>query len=85
MTPESFIEYFRSRHGWRCRAGSAIYKDLESFAAEQAENPHSIDDLYVLFCVAHGIKPKEAMDEILRDQAERPRGIQPVPRKEPRE
>jgi len=60
MTPESFVEYFRTRHSWKCRPGSAIHKDLVSFAADQAESPHDIEDLYVLFCVAHGMMPKRA-------------------------
>jgi len=69
MTPESFVEVFKSRHGWRCRPGSAIYKDLVSFAVEQAGSLHGVDDLYVLFCVSHGIAPKGPapegeMDEI---------------------
>ncbi|UDF29410.1 UNVERIFIED_ORG: hypothetical protein LHK14_18130 [Roseateles sp. XES5] len=61
MTPDRFIDYFRARHGWRCREGSAIYKDLSSFAADQSASPHGVEDLYVLFCVAHAIRPKDAM------------------------
>lgn len=60
---ESFIDYFRTRHGWKCRPGSAIFKDLASFAAEQAGTTHGIEDLYVLFCVAHGMAPKPSPPE----------------------
>lgn len=59
MTPESFIDFFRSRHGWKCRPGSAIFEDLTRFATDQATSPHDIADLYVLFCVTHAIKPKD--------------------------
>lgn len=59
MKIASFIEYFRARHGWRCRPGSAVYRDLESFIENQASSPHEFHDLYVLFCVAHGLKPKD--------------------------
>lgn len=58
MTPEQFINEFRARHGWKCRPGSAIFKDLTAFAIEQANAGHSAEDLYVLFCLAKGIKPK---------------------------
>lgn len=60
ITAEAFIELFRTRHGWKCRPGSPIFKDLTDFANEQAASPHSADDLYVIFCLANGIKPKPA-------------------------
>lgn len=60
LTPEVFIELFRSRHSWSCRAGSPIVKDLTDFAIEQASSPESADDLYVIFCITHGLKPKSA-------------------------
>jgi hypothetical protein len=55
---ENLIEYFRTRHGWKCRRGSAIVSDLTAFAVEQAGTPRSDEDLYVLFCLAHGMRPK---------------------------
>jgi hypothetical protein len=58
MTPESFIEFFRTRHGWRCRPGSAIFADLSTFAIEHAESEESYDNLYVVFCAKNGITPK---------------------------
>lgn len=63
MNPETFIEYFRARHGWWCHPGSAIHKDLAAFAAEQADSPDSLDELYLIFCTLHAIRPKPARDE----------------------
>lgn len=63
MTPDSFIDYFRARHGWKCRSGSAVFKDLTSFVAEQASAGYEIEDLYVLFCVSHGLQPKDKTEE----------------------
>lgn len=60
MNPDTFIEYFRTRHRWWCHPGSAIHKDLTAFANEQAEAPDSPDELYRIFCTLHGIKPKPA-------------------------
>lgn len=57
-TAEAFVNFFRERHGWRCRLGSAIYSDLTAFALEQAASAHSLEDLYLLFCVTNGITPK---------------------------
>lgn len=65
MSTESFIDYFRARHGWRCRAGSAISRDLTNFASDQASSSHRLEDLYVLFCMAHGLRPKDAAHSIL--------------------
>lgn len=58
LTPELFIETFRVRHGWKCRPGSPIFKDLTDFAIEQANSKHSADELYVIFCITQGLKPK---------------------------
>jgi hypothetical protein len=66
-TAEYLIDYFRSRHGWRCRPGSAAFKDLTAFAHEQTAAPHSVEDLYVLFCISHGIKPKPLTSDIVRE------------------
>lgn len=62
-TPDTFIEYFRARHRWWCKPGSAIYKDLTAFALEQAGSPDSADELYLIFCTLHGIKPKPEASE----------------------
>jgi hypothetical protein len=67
ITPESFVEFFRVRHGWKCHRGSAIFDDLIAFGREQARFPHSLEDLYVLFCVTNGIKPKLAGHEALKE------------------
>ncbi len=58
VTPNAFIEYFRARHDWWCKPGSAIHKDLTAFAEENADSPDSADELYRIFCTLHGIKPK---------------------------
>lgn len=58
MNPETFIAYFRARHDWWCKPGSAIHKDLTAFAEENAGSPDSADELYLIFCTLHGIKPK---------------------------
>lgn len=55
---ETFVQFFRERHGWRCRPDSAIHADLTAFALEQAASAHSLEDLYLLFCVTNGITPK---------------------------
>jgi hypothetical protein len=62
-TPEAFVGYFQARHRWWCKPGSAIYKDLTAFALEQADSPDSADDLYLIFCTLHGIKPKPEIPE----------------------
>lgn len=64
MTPETFIGYFRARHDWWCKPGSAIHKDLTAFAEEQADSPDSTDELYLIFCTLHGIKPKPERGKI---------------------
>ncbi len=64
---EAFVQYYRTRHGWKCRQGSAIYMDLTAFALEQAASSHSLEDLYLLFCVTNGIKPKPAGREAMRE------------------
>ena len=56
--PETFIDYFRRRHRWWCKPGSVIYKDLIAFARDQAAAPDSVDELYLIFCTLHAIKPK---------------------------
>lgn len=55
---ETFVQFFRERHSWRCRPGSAIHTDLTAFALEQAASAHTLEDLYILFCVTNDIKPK---------------------------
>lgn len=70
IAPETFIEVFRRRHGWKCRPGSAIAKDLTDFATEQAASAHSADDLYILFCVTNGVKPKPADGQALKEAKE---------------
>lgn len=57
-TPETLIDHFRTRHRWWCKPGSAIYKDLTAFALDQANSTDSADELYLIFCTLHGIKPK---------------------------
>lgn len=59
MEAERLIAYFRQRHGWKCRAGSAIFRDLSAFAVDQRLSHHSVEDLYILFCVSHGMTPKD--------------------------
>ena len=63
MKPETFIEYFRTRHGWSCKPGSRIFKDLTAFANEQVGSPDSPDELYQIFCTLHGIRPKPAAQD----------------------
>ncbi|MCJ8051964.1 hypothetical protein GB928_002695 [Shinella curvata] len=60
MAAEDLVAYFRQRHGWKCRAGSAIFRDLSTFADEQRASSASVQDLYILFCVSHGMIPKDA-------------------------
>lgn len=57
-TDDDFIEYFRARHDWWCKPGSAIHKDLTAFAIEHEGSPDSPDELYRIFCTLHGIKMK---------------------------
>ena len=57
ISPDTFIAYFRIRHRWWCRPGSAIFKDLTAVALEQEASPDSAEELYVIFCTLHGIKP----------------------------
>lgn len=67
---ETFVQFFRERHGWRCRPGSAIHTDLTAFAREQATSAHSLEDLYILFCVTNGIAPKSAVGQMLKEGKE---------------
>ena len=63
MNPDAFIEYFRTRHSWWCKPGSVIYKDLTAFALEHEDSPDSADELYLIFCTLHRIKPKPEAPE----------------------
>lgn len=60
MVAEDLVAYFRQRHGWKSRAGSAIFRDLSAFADEQRSSSANVEDLYILFCVSHGMIPKDA-------------------------
>ena len=68
MTPETFIAYFRARHDWWSKPGSAIHKDLTAFAEEMAGSPDSLDELYLIFCTLHGIKPKPGRGGEMEEQ-----------------
>ena len=65
MATEDFVAYFRQRHGWKCRTGSAIYRDLSAFADEQQSSALSLEHLYILFCVSHGMAPKDIPPAVL--------------------
>jgi hypothetical protein len=58
MTAEEFIQTFRERHRWRCPPGTRITLDLAEFATTHASSNASAEELYELFCVTHGLKPK---------------------------
>ena len=62
-TVDDFMAYFRARHRWWCKPGSAIHKDLTTFALEQAHSPDNSEELYQIFCTLHGIKPKPEAPE----------------------
>ena len=57
LTPETFIEAFRARHGWSCKPGTAIARDLTEFAIQHAQSPQTVDELYSIFCLANGLAP----------------------------
>lgn len=57
LTPELFIEAFRARHGWSCKPGSAIARDLAEFAIQHSGSTHTVDELYAIFCLSNGLTP----------------------------
>lgn len=62
LTPEIFIEAFRTRHGWRCKPGSRIAQDLTEFAIEHAGSTQDVDELYSIFCLSNGLAPYPVRD-----------------------
>lgn len=57
MTADEFIAAFRTIHGWKCKPGSRIAKDLEEFAEEHADSAMGAEELYSIFCLSNGIAP----------------------------
>jgi hypothetical protein len=62
LTPEIFINAFRTRHGWRCKPGSAIVRDLTKFAIKYAGSTQNVDELYSIFCLTKGLAPYPVRD-----------------------
>lgn len=57
LTSDKFIKFFRDRHGWECQPGTHIYQDLTNFAKEREGSTRDMDELYTVFCLAHGLQP----------------------------
>jgi hypothetical protein len=57
LTVENFIEHFRKSTGWLVDPGTRIERDLAAFAEERIGSKRSKDELHVIFCMTHGIKP----------------------------
>jgi hypothetical protein len=57
MTAEEFITAFRKLHGWSCKPGSRIAKDLTEFANKHLDSTASAEELYSIFCLSNGIAP----------------------------
>lgn len=57
LTVDGFIQTFRDKHGWECKPGTRITDDLTVFASEREGSTRDVDELYVLFCVSHGLIP----------------------------
>ena len=57
LTVEGFIDAFRERHNWECDPDTRITNDLTKFATEREGSKRDVDELYVIFCMAHSIKP----------------------------
>lgn len=56
LTVDGFIQAFRDRHGWKCDPGTRITNDLTEFAEGRLGSERDIDELYVIFCMAHGLR-----------------------------
>lgn len=57
LTVESFLDFFRKTHGWKCEEGTKITSELSGFAKEREGSKRDIDELYIIFCISKGIKP----------------------------
>jgi hypothetical protein len=65
LTTKSFIEFFRKVHGWECKPGTRITNDLTSFAKERLGSSRDKHELYIIFCLAHGIRPYPAKENLV--------------------
>jgi len=63
LTVEGFIQAFRDRKGWKCEPGTPITNDLTTFATEREGSTRDIDELYIIFCIAHGINPESPVEK----------------------
>ena len=57
LTPEKMLKHFRKCTGWKCEPNARITYELIEFANERLGSKRDIDELHVIFCMVHGIKP----------------------------
>jgi hypothetical protein len=57
LTVDSFVKAFRKRHHWKALSGSRIANDLTAFAEARLGSTRNIEELYVIFCLGHGLQP----------------------------
>lgn len=62
LTVEGFIDAFRLRTGWKCEPGTRITDALTKFATKRIGSRRDIDELHIIFCLAHGIAPYKPKD-----------------------
>lgn len=57
LTVGKFVAHFRASTGWSVEGGTRIERELTEFATERLGSMRDIDELHVIFCLAHGIQP----------------------------